>query len=65
MRLSAEEKSAAISSSSSASEQHPSCICRNLPAFQSLLVRLRLPRTLSRDRFKSCPAVVPARMCSS
>ncbi len=53
-------KSAAARSASSLSLQAPSCICRNLPAFHSLLVRLRLPRTLSRDRLRSCPAVVPA-----
>ena len=53
-------KSAAARSASSLSLQAASCICRNLPAFHSLLVRLRLPRTLSRDRFRSCPAVVPA-----
>eukprot|EP00879_Flechtneria_rotunda_P033918 GHRR01037823.1.p3 GENE.GHRR01037823.1~~GHRR01037823.1.p3 ORF type:complete len:101 (+),score=29.41 GHRR01037823.1:227-529(+) len=54
-------KSAAASCCHSASDTPSSWKRMNLPAFHSLFVKLRFDRTRSTDRFRSWPAVVPAR----
>jgi hypothetical protein len=53
-------KSAPARHAHSSSDTPSSWNRMNFPAFQSLLVKFRLEFTRSRERFRSCPAVVPA-----